>query len=97
MAIPAGMLEVVLDADKLEFPLELRPWCEADRIRPIGLAGSKLVSDILIDAKVPMTDKAGCYVLTSGDEVVWVVGHRLAEGFSAGPLTDRVLRIRTRE
>ena len=95
--IPAGMHEVVLDADKLEFPVELRPWFDADRIRPIGLAGSKLVSDILIDAKVPMTDKAGCYVLTSGDEVVWVVGHRLAEGFSAGPLTDRVLRIRTRE
>ena len=95
--VPVGMHEVILDADELAFPLELRPWCEADRIKPIGLAGSKLVSDILIDAKVPMIDKASSYVLISGGEVVWVVGHRLAEGFSAGPKAQRVLWIGSRK
>ena len=53
----ASMDEVLLDADRLSFPMELRPWRHGDRIRPIGLHGTKLVSDILIDAKVPRSEK----------------------------------------
>lgn len=82
--------EAVLDADRLSFPLELRTWREGDRIRPIGLGGSKLVSDILIDAKVPLSEKADVHVLVSDGTVVWVCGHRLAEGYqlTAGTCTS---------
>ena len=83
---PAGILtpdRARLDAERLTFPLELRPWRHGDRIRPIGLGGSKLVSDLLIDAKVPMTEKEDVYVLVSSGTVVWVCGHRVAEGFQA--------------
>jgi len=92
-APPDGMDEVWLDADKLAFPLELRPWRTGDRIRPVGLGGSKLVSDVLTDAKVPLVDKAAVHVLVSAGEVVWVAGHRLAEGYRAGPGTREVFRI----
>jgi tRNA(Ile)-lysidine synthase len=94
MAPPPGSAhDVVLDADRLSFPLELRPWRTGDRIRPIGMSGSKLVSDILIDAKVPMSEKAGVYVLVSEDTLVWVVGHRIAQSFQVTNGTKTALRI----
>jgi tRNA(Ile)-lysidine synthase len=88
-----GMNTAWLDLDKLEFPLQLRPWRTGDRMRPVGLVGSKLISDILIDAHVPYNAKAGSYVLVSGTEIVWLVGHRVAEGFPPGKATHKVLRL----
>lgn len=81
-----------LDADALHFPLTLRPWQAGDRIRPIGMNGSKLVSNILIDAKVPMDRKAKCYVLADADRILWVCGMRIAEGAQAHPGSKMVLR-----
>lgn len=88
---PSGAHEVRLDAERLSFPIGLRPWRAGDRIRPIGLAGSRLVSDILIDAKVPMNEKPGVYVLESAGTIVWVVGHRIAEGYQATAQSGSVL------
>lgn len=88
-----GMNTAWLDLDTLEFPLFLRPWQVGDRMRPIGLGGSKLLSDILIDAGTSRNEKASAYVLISGSEVVWLAGHRMGEGFSPGPGTKKVLRV----
>lgn len=93
-ACPASMLEAMLDADRLRFPLVLRSWQRGDRIRPIGLRGSKLVSDILIDAKVPRDEKHLAVVLVSGRDLAWVVGQRIGEGFQPTDATRRALRIR---
>lgn len=82
-----------LDLAKLKEPLVLRPWEEGDRMRPHGLGGSKLVSDLLIDAKVPRNEKAGTYVLESDATIVWLVGHRIAEGVSAKGTSTSVLRV----
>ncbi len=82
-----------LDLAKLKEPLVLRPWKAGDRMRPAGLGGSKLVSDLLIDAKVPRNEKAGAYVLVSGETIIWLVGHRLAEGVSANEASAAVLRV----
>lgn len=93
VAFSEGMNTAWLDVDTLKFPLILRPWRPGDRMRPIGLGGSKLLSDILIDAGISRNDKAGAYVLISSSEVVWLVGHRVAEGFSSRPSTKKVLCI----
>ncbi len=71
------------DADRLRYPLELRPWRAGDRMRPIGLDGSKLVSDLLIDAKIPLERKASTYVLVSDERIIWLCGSRIAEGVQA--------------
>lgn len=80
------------DARALRFPLELRPWRPGDRIRPIGLGGSKLISDILIDAKVPSAIKDRMYVLLSEDVIVWLCGMRIAAGYQARPDSKQLLR-----
>ncbi len=81
-----------LDLDQLAFPLELRAWRAGDRMRPIG-TGSKLISDLLTDAKVPAHRKADALVLVSRGVVVWLCGYRVAEGFQATPRSGRVLRL----
>ncbi len=81
-----------LDAEAMEFPLRLRTWKAGDRMRPIGMQGSKLISDMLIDAKVSRDRKAGIHVLLSGDRILWACGLRIAEGAQAGPRSKAVFR-----
>lgn len=82
---------VRLAADRLRTPLVLRPWRAGDRFRPHGGRGSRLVSDLLIDAKVPRDLKDAVYVLCTEGRIAWVVGHRLAEGFAAAPDAAEVI------
>ncbi len=96
--VPPGTVDerhvVRLAADRLRPPLVLRPWRAGDRFRPHGGRGSRLVSDLLIDAKVPRDRKGAVYVLCADGRIAWVVGHRLAEGFAAPPdATDVVFGV----
>ncbi len=70
-----------LDPEKLQFPVEIRVWKDGDRFRPLGMKGSKLVSDLLTDLKVPLHEKAYTYVLLSGEEIAWVIGRRISDVF----------------
>lgn len=81
-----------LDGDIVPFPLELRPWRNGDRMRPDGLGGSKLISDILIDAKVPQDRKARVYVLADRERIIWLCGVRLAAGVKAKASSTNVLK-----
>lgn len=90
--LEAGPNVAWFDAEHLTFPLVLRPWKSGDRIRPVGVAGSKLVSDILIDAKVPRSVKDRTYVLADKDRIIWVCGHRIARDARAGTDGTDVLR-----
>ena len=83
----------LLDADLLHFPLELRRWHEGDWFVPFGMAGHKKVSDYLIDAKVSMAEKQRQFVLVSGGDIVWLVGHRINDRYRITSQTDNVLRI----
>jgi tRNA(Ile)-lysidine synthase len=87
----------LVDADRLSWPLVLRRWKEGDRFVPIGMTGSKKVSDYLVDAKVSVPEKQRQFVLENGDgEIVWLVGRRLDDRFKITPSTENVLKI-TRE
>ena len=84
----------LFDRDKLHFPLLLRPWQQGDRFVPFGMKGSKLVSDFLIDQKISVVEKEHVFVLVSGDEIIWVVGHRAGNHSSVTEKTLKVLRVR---
>jgi len=82
---------VMLDLDKLIFPLKIRKWEIGDRFKPLGMKGSKLVSDLLIDMKVSLLDKESVYVLESNREIVWVMGHRVSNDFKVTKATKRLM------
>ena len=75
--------------DGLKFPLKLRNRREGDRFQPFGMQGSKKVKDFLIDSKVPRHERDRVPILVSGEEIVWVVGHRTSERFKVGGETKR--------
>ncbi|WP_019987036.1 tRNA lysidine(34) synthetase TilS [Rudanella lutea] len=83
-----------LDADQLDQPLHIRSWRQGDRFRPLNMQGTKLVSDLLNDRKVSLPERARTAVLTAGDKVVWVVGHRLAHEVRITDSTRRILVVR---
>lgn len=81
----------MLDFSTLQFPLIWRRWQAGDTFYPLGMKGRKKVSDLLIDAKVSLMDKAKVTVLTSGEEIIWVVGHRLDDRYKLTVQTKEVL------
>ena len=81
-----------LDYDKLSFPLKLRKWQPGDRFHPIGMKGSKLLSDFFVDQKMTTREKEECRVLTTANgEIVWVVGRRIDDRFKVTEKTKTVL------
>lgn len=65
-----------------DFPLKLRLWQNGDRMNPLGMKGTKLVSDILTDLKVNRLEKQSTLVLLSANEqIIWLVGYRISEKF----------------
>lgn len=82
-----------LDADKLQDPLLVRSWMEGDRMVPLGMKGSKKVSDILVDEKVSIVDKERTLVLTSNDKIAWLVGRKISEDFKVDKNTKSVFEI----
>ncbi len=83
-----------LDYKKLKFPLIIRKWQRGDRFHPFGMKGSKLLSDFFTDLKLSQYDKERVWLLVSGDEIVWVVGYRIAEPYRVSSQTDKLLYIK---
>ncbi len=81
-----------LDADKVRFPLTLRPIQAGDRFQPFGMKGSKLISDYLTDCHVMRFDRQRQLVVTDADGViVWLCGHRVDGRFAVTEATQRTL------
>jgi tRNA(Ile)-lysidine synthase len=77
----------IVDFDKLTFPLQLRRWQQGDKFVPLGMKGSKKLSDFFIDQKLNNFEKESVYVLESANEIVWVIGHRISDLFKITPKT----------
>ncbi|MCE2713350.1 MAG: tRNA lysidine(34) synthetase TilS [Cryomorphaceae bacterium] len=69
---------IYLDPEKVVGSLNLRFWQQGDRIKPIGMKGSKLISDILSDAKIPSNEKSGQLVVHDDEKILWCVGHSVS-------------------
>ena len=83
-----------LDYDKLTFPLQLRKWQAGDRFHPIGMKGSRLLSDFLKDLKLTTNQKENVSVLLVADgEIAWVVGYRVDERFKVTGNTRSILKV----
>ncbi len=83
-----------LDADKVKFPLTLRPVGTGERFVPFGMKGSKLVSDYLTDLKFSILEKRRQLVMVDASgAVIWLVGRRTDNRFRIDNDTKRTLRV----
>jgi len=65
---------IYLNKAEIKGELVLRSWNIGDRIEPIGLNGSKLISDVITDAKVPHHQRNQQLVLCDDNSILWCVG-----------------------
>jgi tRNA(Ile)-lysidine synthase len=92
---PRGEWEAELDPAFAAAGLVLRNRRPGDRIRPRGARGRRKVQDLLTDAKVPRWDRDRAGIIATGKgEVLWVIGHRVAD--AARPPAGAAMCVRVR-
>lgn len=82
---------VHIDADKLKFPLIIRRWRDGDSFMPFGMKNRKKLSDFFIDEKFSRFEKDNCWLLTSENEIVWIIGHRIDNRFRINEKTKDII------
>ena len=69
---------------------------EGDYIQPLGMSGTKRLSDYLSDRKVPLHMRDDMVVLAAGPEVLWAVGAGVSEKSKIRP-GSRIIKIEVGE
>ncbi|AHM57088.1 tRNA(Ile)-lysidine synthase TilS [Peptoclostridium acidaminophilum DSM 3953] len=81
------------DFDKVKGKLSITSRMEGDRIRPIGLGGTKKLKDLFIDLKIEREKRDYIPVLRDENGVMWVMGYRLSEAYRVDAHTKRLLKV----
>jgi tRNA(Ile)-lysidine synthase len=95
-ASPGSVDAPVLDAARLAPTLTVRAWHEGDRMRPLGMVGTKSLQDVFGDRKVPRSLRRSLPVVLSGDEIAWVAGVAVSEDFKLTERTAATVRLTAR-
>lgn len=82
-----------VDFDKLSFPLTLRKWEKGDWFIPFGMTGRKKLSDFFTDKKLNLLEKEATWILTSGEDIVWIVNQRVDNRFRITKETKSIFTI----
>ena len=62
-----------------------------DYIVPLGMKGSKKLQDFFVDEKIPKTERDRIPLLCCGQEVLWVVGHRINEKYKVTATSTEIV------
>jgi tRNA(Ile)-lysidine synthase len=83
--------EAFVDWTRLRGPFLLRSRQRGDRFHPLGMSGTRKLSDYLIDRKVPRIQRDEIPLLVGKDGIIWVIGHGIAHPFRVTQKTKSVL------
>ncbi len=90
----ADPAKAFLDYDTLNFPLRIRKWKQGDKMKPLGMKGHMKLSDFFTANKFSIADKEQSWLLTdSSDQIVWIIGHRIADQNRIKSTTQTVFTI----
>lgn len=73
---------------------QLRHWQRGDRMRPFGMKGTKLVSDIFAGARLDAQGKRRAWLLTRNGAIVWIPGIRASALHTITPETRYYVKLR---
>ena len=76
--------------------LVFRSWRAGDRMKPLGMAGSKKLSDVFTDLKVPRAERNSRIVVECGGRIAALAGWRVSRDFAVEGPRAPSLRIRFR-
>ena len=82
-----------ISADDLSREFEVRSWIDGDRFIPLGMKGTKKISDFLNEQKIPPSKKKSQILLTNSGKIVWVIGLRIDNRFKVNSKTKQVYKL----
>jgi tRNA(Ile)-lysidine synthase len=85
--------EEFISAENIYDSFTIRIWKEGDKFYPIGMQGTKKISDYLNDIKINTSEKKDQLVLVNNGKIVWVIGQRLDDRFKITSNTKKVLKL----
>ncbi len=91
--VPPARSSGVLDRDRLGPDLLVRSWRSGDRMRPLGLNGSKSLQDLFTARRVPRDIRRSVAVVESGGEIAWVAGVATSERFKVTETTIQAVHL----
>jgi tRNA(Ile)-lysidine synthase len=80
-----------LDADKIRFPLIVRPRRDGDFFYPFGLGKRKKIQDFFTDEKVPRDLRDIVPLIISGNDIALVAGFRVDDRYKVDHNTRKAL------
>ncbi|NPU84573.1 MAG: tRNA lysidine(34) synthetase TilS [Syntrophaceae bacterium] len=87
----------LFDAEKVALPLAVRAARPGDRIRPLGLGGTKKLQDVFTDRKVPRSRRSVAPVLEDRGGILWVAGICRDDRARVTEETQHALRVEIEE
>ncbi|QXM07239.1 tRNA lysidine(34) synthetase TilS [Crassaminicella indica] len=91
--ISKGQDKKYFDFDKIKSHLIVRNRRNGDRFTPFGMKGSKKLKDFFIDEKISREERDKIPLVCDGEEIIWVIGHRMSENYKVEKETKNVLVI----
>ena len=91
--IPTSPYTAALDKDQITWPLILRHWQSGDYFMPLGMKGIKKLSDFFIDRKLSLDEKENIWLLTEGEQIVWILGMQMDDRYKITEETKNILQI----
>jgi tRNA(Ile)-lysidine synthase len=85
--------EAYVDARSVQGVVEVRGPRPGDRVRPLGMAGSRKLQDVLVDLRVPAAARPTTPLVVCDGRVIWVCGLLVAEEGRITAETTRIIRL----
>lgn len=82
--VQAGLLPAAASLSALSIGrknIYIRSWCAGDRMKPLGMGGTKKLQDIFVDEKVLLAKRQAVPILECGKSIIWIPGYRVAKGW----------------
>ena len=77
----------------MDWPILYRTWQFTDYFYPLGLPKKKKLNHFLGNLKLSPAIKEQVAIISVGDKIAWVVGHRIDDRFKITPQTQKVVKI----
>ncbi|MFN3917069.1 MAG: tRNA lysidine(34) synthetase TilS [Flavobacteriales bacterium] len=85
--------EAYLDLALLQEPLQVRRVTSGDWFVPFGMQGKKKLSDFFTNIKVDRIRRENLWVVTSQENIIWVVGYRSDNRYRVTEKTSKILKL----
>lgn len=88
---------IYLNYEKCPFPYIIRNWKNADRMQPLGMKGTKKISDILTDKKIKHADRDSQMLITDiNNNIIALLPNTIDNTYRIDDVTKCILSISTK-